>query len=825
MGDFGAELRQVLRRLGRAKLFTAVVILTLAAGVGANAVIFGVLESVLLKPLPYPKPQELVGVWLNAPGIGIKELNLSPSTYLITREQGESFQDVGLYTGDSVSVTGSGSPEQVDGVDMTDGVLGLVGARPALGRLFTRADMETSSPATIIITHGYWAHKFGSDPKVIGRTMVADGKPREIIGVLGKDFSFINHEEMQFVLPLQFDRAKLNLGNYSFEGIARLKPSVTLARANADLARLLPIVNASFPTPPGFSLQLFESAHITPDVHPLKQDVVGDVGPVLWILMASIGGVLLIACANVANLLLVRVEGRRQELAVRSALGAGWQQIAGDLLFESTLLGVIGSVLGLVIAWVALRALVSVAPEGLPRINEIGIDGPVLLFVLGIAIVVSLLCAAIPVYKYARAHATTGLREGGRSNSGSREQGRARNVLVVAQVALALVLLICSGLMIRTFRALTHVDPGFTDPKTIASFRISINEDMVPKDKDDDVLRMQEAILRKIEAIPGVQYAAISTKVPMDGNNSNDPVVAEDHTPREGEMVPLSRFKFIGPGYLQTLGTRLIAGRDYSWDDLYQKKSVAIVSENIAVKDWGSPQAAIGKRVRVSTVDEWREVVGVAGDVHDDGLNKDAPETAYWPLLLSNFESNKVRSNRDVAYVIRTPRAGSEAFMTEVRQAVWSVNGNMPLSSVHTVQYFNQRSMARTSFTLIMLAVAGGMALLLGVVGIYGVIAYSVSQRKREIGIRMALGAQQATVSGMFVKHGLVLAGIGVVCGLVTAAIAMRLMAAVLYKVNPIDPVTYGGMAVGIFAVAFIASYLPARRATSVDPIETLRAE
>jgi predicted permease len=281
----------------------------------------------------------------------------------------------------------------------------------------------------------------------------------------------------------------------------------------------------------------------------------------------------------------------------------------------------------------------------------------------------------------------------------------------------------------------------------------------------------------------------------------------------------------MAPGYLRTVGTPLIAGRDFTWDDLYNKNLVAIVSENLAKEDWGSAQNAVGKRVRVASVDEWREVVGVAGDVHDDGLNKDAPKTAYWPMMMSKFEGQPVAVHRDAAYVIRSPRAGSEAFMKEVRQAVWSVNANLPLSSVHTVEYFYKRSMARTSFTLVMLAVAGGMALLLGVVGIYGVIAYSVSQRKREIGIRMALGAQRQTVSGMFVRHGLLLTGIGVGCGLVSAAILMRLMASVLFRVSPVDPLTYFAVSAGIIAVACVASYLPARRAATVDPIETLRAE
>jgi predicted permease len=825
MGSFTAQLRQVLRRLSRAPLFTIVTIITLAAGVGANAVIFSVLEGVLLKPLPYAKPDNLVGVWLTAPGINLPVLNLSPSTYFVLRDQSQTFEDIGVYADDSVSVTGTGEPEQVYGMDVTDGVLPILGVAPALGRTFNRADAEPGAPDTMVITYGYWQHKLGADPNAVGRTLTTDGKPRQIIGVLPRNFIFLDNADIQFFMPFQFDRPKLKLGNYSFNGIARLRPGATIERANSDVARLLPVVMRSFPAPEGFSLQLFESAHIAPSIHALKQDVVGDVGGVLWILMASIGGVLLIACANVANLLLVRVEGRRQELAVRSALGASWRQIAGDLLLESTLLGVLGSLLGLGLAYAALRVLVAMAPSGLPRVNDIGIDGPVLLFVFCISLFASFLCAAIPILKYASANASTGLREGGRANSGSREQGRARSVLVVVQVALALVLLICSGLMIRTFRALTNVNPGFTSPAQVESFRIGVTDAMIPESKIDQVTRMQEEILHKIETIPGVQSAAFSTKVPLDGNNSNDPVFAQDHTYRDGDVLPLRRFKFMTPGYLKTVGTPLIAGRDFTWDDLYNKNLVAIVSENFAKEDWGSAQSAIGKRVRVASVDDWREVVGVVGDVHDDGLNKEAPKTAYWPMMMSKFEGTPVNVRRDAAYVIRSPRAGSEAFMNEVRQAVWSVNANLPLSNVHTVDYFYKRSMARTSFTLIMLAVAGAMALLLGVVGIYGVIAYSVSQRKREIGIRMALGAQQQTVSGMFVRHGLVLTGIGVACGLVTAAIAMRLMASVLFRVNPIDPVTYLAMSAGVVAVAFLASYVPARRASSVDPMETLRAE
>jgi predicted permease len=449
---------------------------------------------------------------------------------------------------------------------------------------------------------------------------------------------------------------------------------------------------------------------------------------------------------------------------------------------------------------------------------------PVLLFTFCVSFLASLLCALIPIVKFAGVRSAAGLREGGRALSQTKQQHRARNALVVLQVALALVLLICSGLMIRTFRALMHVQPGFREPATVQTFHISIPEAMVPAAKQEDVTRMEEDILRKIEAIPGVSAAAFSTKIPMDGNSSNDPVFAQDRVYREGEL-PLRRFKFVSPGFLAAVGTPMVAGRDFTWTDTYNKAPVAIVSENMAHEYWGDPANALGKHVRVATVDDWREVVGVAGDVHDDGLNQDAPTTTYWPILMNRFEGQPIAVRRNVAYAIRTPRAGSEAFLNEVRQAVWSVNGSLPLSDVHTLEHFYKMSMARTSFTLVMLGVAGAMALLLGVVGIYGVIAYSVSQRRKEIGIRMALGAQQRTVSGMFVRQGLALTVVGVACGLVTAIMVMRFMTSVLFKVDPVDPLTYLAVSLGIVAVTFLASYLPARRAAAVDPIETLRAE
>ncbi len=822
MGSLTTQLRQVLRRLGRTPFFTAVTLLTLAVGIGGNTAIFSVLEGVLLKPLPYSLPEELVAVRLTAPGVNIKNLDLSASTYFILREQSRTFQDLGMYTGHSVNITGLGEPEHVPGLAVTDGLLPILGISPVVGRSFTRADNSPGGGDTVMLTYGYWRRKFGGDRAVIGRTITVDGKLRQIIAVLPQEFRFYDQRDLALILPLTLDRAKTFLAQFNYDAIARLKPGTSLTEANADVARMLPIVERSFPPPPGLSLKTFEDARIGPNLRPLRQDVVGEVGKVLWVLMGGLGLVLLIACANVANLLLVRAEGREQELSIRAALGASRVRIAAELFLESLILALLGSVLGLALAYGALRSMVALAPAGLPRLDEIGVDGTVVLFTLALSLVASLLFGSIPVLKYAGPHLVTGLREGGRSMSASRQRHRSRSVLVIVQVALALVLLISSGLMIRTFRALTGVDPGFIAPSQVQTFRLDIPDTQV---KDPErVVRMEEEILHRIEALPGVSSVGLSMSIPMDGNNWTDVVFAKDRAYSPGDL-PLHRFRFVAPGFFTTLGTPLIAGRDLTWSDIYEKLPVAIVSEKLAREYWHDPARALGKQIRANPKDEWREIVGVVGNTHDDGADKEAPNSAYWPILTARFEGSDVDVRRYVAFSIRSPRTGSESLMNEVRRAVWSVDPNLPLADVHTLDYLYRKSMARTSFTLVMLALAGGMALLLGAVGLYGVIAYSVSQRRREIAIRMALGAQDQELTRMFVRHALGLTGIGIACGLAAAPALTRLMSSLLFGVKSVDPATYAAVSLGLIATAVLASYLPARRAAGVNPMESLRVE
>ncbi len=825
MGFFPSQISQVFRRLGRSPLFTAIILITVAVGVGANTVVFSVVEGVLLKPLNFPQPERLIGVWYKAPAINFPKLNIGAFVYFIDREQNKTLEDIGMYDGSSFSLTGSGKPEQLEGEVVTDGTLPILGVHAAYGRLFTKQDDSPKAPKTVVLSYGYWQRHFGGDRSALGRTLTLDGEPHEIIGILPKDFQFLDRYSAEIFVPMQIDRGETTLGSFNYQGIARLRPGVTLQQAGADLDRLVPVALRSFPPPEGFSLELFQKANFGSYLLPLKDDVVGDIGNVVWVLMGSIILVLLAACANVANLLLVRVEGRRQELAIRSALGADRKHITANLLLESLVLGCSGSVVGLGLAYAGLRALIAAAPTGLPRLHDIEIDVPVLLFTIGLALFVSLVIGMIPVLRYSGVRVGTGLREGGRSLSQSRERHRARKALVVVQVALALVLLICSGLMIRTFVALAHVWPGFQDPNSLQAFDIAIPETQIPDTQAERVVRTDQAILNQLAAIPGVSSVGITTRVPMSGGGNFDPVYANDRAYKDGELAPMRRQRFISPGYFSTMGIPLLAGRDLTWPEEYEKRPVAIISENFAREYWGTPSTAIGKLIRIGSTDQWHEIVGVVGNVYEDGVSHDPTSAVYWPIFQDNFETQKVMVRRYVSFVVRSPRAGSAALMSEMQRAVWSVDPELPLAGPTTVGALYTKSMARTSFTLVMLSIAGGMTLLLGIVGLYGVVAYSVSQRTREIGIRVALGEQRGSLTRMFVLQGLMLTLVGVVCGVSVAFGTMRLMSSLLYHVSPADPWTYAAATAAIVLIAWLSTYVPSRRAAGIDPVQALRAE
>ncbi len=813
--------RYSIRRLRQSPGFTGVSLLMLALGIGASTAIFSVVDAVLLKPLPFPHAEQLVSLRHTAPGVNIKVLNMAPSLYYTYRDENRVFQDLGMWSTSTSSVTGMNIPEEVPVLMVTEGLLPLLGVQPAVGRGFTAADADPKGAATMMLSGSYWRSHFGGDPGVLGRRMMIDGESREVIGVLPEWFQFMD-QKFALMMPLQFDRTAVQLVNFGFQGIARLKPGVTLQQATADVARMVPMAPAKFPPNRGWSANAFNDARIGPNLISLKDELVGDTGKTLWILMGAVMLVLLIACANVANLSLVRVDGRQQELAIRAALGGGRVRITGEMLIESILLALGAGGLGLAIAYAALRILTASTIADLPRLASVAIDSGVLVFALGISLLAGVLFGLIPILKYARPQFLQSIKSGGRALSASKDRHRARSVLVIVQVALAVILLVSSGLMIRTFQALRGVDPGFSGAKEVQTLTISIPESQAKE--PERVIRVEEEMLRKLENVGGVISVAMSNTAPMDGG-ANNPVYVEGMNYREGSIPAIRRFKYISPGYVATAGSRLIAGRELTWAETYGQSPVALVSENLAREIWGDARAALGKRIRPTLKDDWREVIGVVADLHDKGIDQDAASIAYWPLLARNFDTRKTQVQRSVVFLIRTPRAGSTALLEEVRQAVWSVNRDLPLANVRTLEAIYNQSLARTSLTLILLAVSGVMALLLGVVGVYSVIAYSVSQRTREIGIRLALGAPVREVTQMFVRHGAVLSAVGVACGMAAAFALTRLMKALLYGVSPADPGTFVAVAAGLMAVVVLASYLPARRAARVDPVEALRAE
>jgi predicted permease len=823
-----ADLKLVLRRARKSPAFTAIVLLTLAIGIGANTAVFSVLNHVILKPLPYVDSDQLVILRLNAPGAaGLTSfttgLRLSPSMYFTFSEQNRTFQSLGVWGLHNANVTGLAQPEEVHSVLISDGVLQALSVPPVAGRWLSHADQDPHGAKAVMLSYGYWQRRFGGDRSVVGRSINIDSQPREIAGVMPKGFRLVN-QEFDVLVPLAFDRSHQILAGFAYQSVARLRPGVSIAQADADIARMIPMWMDSWSNSPGSNSHWYEIWKITPALRPLKEQVIGNVGNVLWVVMATIGLVMLIACSNVANLLLVRAEGRQQELSIRAALGAGRARIARELMFESVSFGLVGGVLGVGVAYAGLRLLIAIGPTNLPRLAEVSLDGGALAFTFILSVLSGLLFGSIPALKYSGAQSRTALLGTDRTTSAGRERHRSRNLLVVAQVAMAVVLLVSALLMVRTFRALRNVDPGFADAEHLQTLRISVPASLVADPQT--VTRIQNSIADKLGGIPGVTAAGFTAAVPMEGIEPNWDQIRIEGKNYEGENPPLRLFNYVSPGYFHAAGTRMVAGRDFTWSEIYALADTVIVSENFARETWGTPSAAIGKRLRESPDMAWKEVVGVVQDVSHDGVSEKAPAIVYWPAMMNDpYVSHGINATRAVTFAIRSGRTGSESFLNEIQQSVWSVSSNLPLASVRTMQEIYSESLSRTSFTLVMLAIAGSMALMLGIIGIYGVISYTVSRRTREIGIRLALGAQKDALKWMFVRAALVTTGIGVALGLALAAGLMQLMRSLLFGISPLDPVTYVAVLVALAASAMLASYLPARRAAAVNPVEALRAD
>ncbi len=818
MNNLRADLRLALRSVRRAPIPTLAIVVTLGLGIGANAAIFSVVNGVLLKPLPFQDPQQLVSVGHAAPGVGFRRLANTASTYLTYRDSGRAFEDIGVWSSAQVSVTGQARARRVTALYFSDAVLPLLRVRPALGRGFASSDAAPGAPETLILAHSFWQRHLGGDPDVVGRFLRMEGQRMEVIGVLPERFRFLDFEPA-VILPLRVSPpGEEARPSFDYNALARLRPGVTLEDANRDLARMIPLVSERFPSFGRISLEEYRMA---PSVLPLKDEIVGSVGRVLWLLLATVGLVLLIACANAANLFLIRIDSRRREIAVRKALGASKARVVRHFLVESVTLGLLGGVVGLGLAFWGVRLLIAMAPANLPRLGEVGIDSAVGFFTLGVSLLCGALFGILPVMLSGSEQLSSPLKEAGRGSSPGRKRHRFRHSLAALQVSIALALLIASGLMIRTFYLLGEVDPGFQRPEQVLTFRLSI-----PRAEVEDHMqaaRLHQSILERLKAIPGVVEAGAASSITMEGRSNRNFVFAEGDSRPGSQTSPLRSYKAVAGDYFGAMGIPLLAGRTLTWDDILRKAAVGVVTESLAREHWGDPHQALGKRIRHDPSDPWREIVGVVGDVRDRGLREGVSGIAYWPMAVEDFLGFDLWVRRALTYVVRTERVDAVGLLPEVRDAIWSLNPNLPLAQVRTLDAVVARTLAPTAFALVMLSIAAALGVALGMVGLYGVISSIFAQRTPEIGVRMALGASPGDIGRMVLKQGGGVALVGIAGGLAAALALTGFMSSLLHGVARSDPLTYAAATLLVAVVCLLASVHPARRASRVDPIQSLR--
>jgi putative ABC transport system permease protein len=819
------DVRVGLRIMRRTPGITGVALLTIALGIGATTAVFSLVSGILLKALPYPDSDRLIAVWNTLPGVGFEQFAQSAALHFTYEDQARTLESIGLWSPGGATVTGRGEASIEQGVWVTHGIMEALGMQPVVGRRFTPADDASTAPATVMLGYRYWQEAFGGESDVIGRTLQIDGAAREIIGVT-RPGRFLSDYDPALYLPLAIDRSTTEAGHFSYMSLARLAPGVTLEQAVADMTRLVPVHVEAFPGP--FAEKDLEESRLAPLVWPLKNDVLGNIGPRLWVIFGAAVLVLLIAVANVANLVLVQAEARGREVAVRTAMGAGRGRLAQQLLVEGTTLGVLGGLLGVGLAYAGLEVIRSTSPGDLPRLNEVSLDPAVLLFTLGLSVLTGIVFGLFPLLRNRGGDLVSALKDGG-GGSGRVRHGL-RNGLAVAQISVALVLLVGSGLMVRSLQKLRSVDPGFSRSGTVLTLRIGIPSDEI---RDvQEVARTHELIGARLSELPGVFSVGLTSKLPMSGGQYMDPIYFEGESRAEGTPPDVLQQTWVGPGYFTTLGIPLLAGRYLNAADAADRRMVIVLSKAVAVEHWGSPAEAIGKRISDGAVpgaSGWREIVGVVGDVRDAGITQEPPGIVYWPLVtpspMEPVDAGALYAPRAVSYAVRGEGVGTPGFLREVREAIASVNPNLPAGSVQTLDAIVARGAARTSFMLVMLGIAAGVAFVLGVVGVYGVVSYLVSRRTRELGLRIALGAHPRAVVRLVLSHGLMLSVWGVGLGLVAAFWMSRVVGAFLFGVDPTDPLTFAVAACSLVPITLLACFIPARRATHIDPSRALRLE
>ena len=823
MTSAAREVRYAWRRLLRAPGFAVTATLTLALGIGATTAVFTVVNAVLLRPLPYERSDELVELSHTLQLSGVNQVRQSDATFLLYRRTSRSFSGIGAYSDGAVSLDtdgerGATEAERATAGYMTVDVLRVLRVSPLQGRNFLESEDRPNGPAVVLIGERLWRRRYAADPNIVGRRIAVDGVSREVVGVMREDFRF-PVADAELWVPLAFDPAKTEPASFNFSAVGRLAPNVTPAAAAGELTRILPRVVTEFPSL--LSLSMLEQAHFRAIVTPLRDVIVGDIGRVLWVVLGTVGFVLLIACANVANLFLVRAEARQKELAVRAALGAVWSELLAPLATEGALLALAGGGIGLALAVPGVWLLKSLGSGiDIPRLAEIDVDGRVLAFTLAVIVVAALGFSILPMFRVGSMRLVSALKDLGRSATAGRERHRTRMALVVSQVALALLLLAGSGLMARSFARLRAVSPGF-DAANVLTFRIATPDARYKTPADR--FRLYESIEAELRSLPGIQSAGGTSWLPLsEAGHDNGAIWVEDHPTPEGSVPPVHDQINATPGYFNTMRIPLLAGRWFGSVDPARPPLEALVSRGFARRYW-KDESPIGKRLHAGPTDQWHTVIGVVGDVRIEGLDQEPPQTVYFPVIDSQ-EGTSLYTPGAYTFVLRSS-GDPAALMTSVRGVVRRLAPAVPIFAVQPMTAVVTRASARTSFTLLMLGIASGAALLLGAIGIYGVISYMVSLRTREIGVRMALGAAPGEIGRMVSRQGLTMAAAGVAIGLLAALVLTRYLRALLFEVSPTDPLTLGGVALALLVVALVASWLPARRAARVEPAVALRSE
>jgi putative ABC transport system permease protein len=805
MDHLRQDLQYALRRLLKNPGFTTVAVLTLALGIGANSAIFSVINAVLLRPLPFPDSDRLVGIYQVWKG---ERQVMSPANFIDLRAETQTLEDAAALDSTEFTLTGAGDPIRLRGAEVSASFFEVLRARPTLGRTFAPDENEPGKDKVIVLSHGLWQQRFGGRGDVVGSSLLLDGTPRTIVGIMPPGFSYPAGQDLW--IPIEYtENTRKARGAWFLSAIARLKPGVSPDQSASEIATLGKNLEKAYPR---------ENTDVGFTTFPLHEAIVGDLRPALLVLLGAVGFVLLIACANVANLLLARAVARETELAVRTALGAGRRRLIRQLLTESLVLGAAGGFAGLLIAFWGSDMLVALQPEGIPRLNEVAIDRHAVIFTMAISLVTGLVFGAIPAFQMTRGSLSISLKEGGRGNMAAAGSARLRGSLIVAEMALAVMLLAGAGLLIKSFGKLQSVDPGFR-PQDTLSFELSLPRTTYKEDAQ--IVSFFERLSHSVESLPGVRTAGGVMGLPLSGMRFNISFKVGGRPEAAPGQEPAMEVRVATADYFRTLGVPLKRGRFFTEADTADSPPVVILSEAAAEK-YFPDEDPIGKRIEMGwsrSTDKKRaggEVVGIVGNVKELGLDEEFPAEIYLPM-----RQWPVGRMTIVARTAVPPMSLAD----EVKAAVRELDSNLPVNQIRTVEDVVAESIAQPRFYMLLLGVFAAVALLLAAIGIFGVMSYTVSQRTREIGIRMALGAQGGSVVSMVVGQAMALACVGLVVGVVAALALSRTMTTLLFDMSPTDPVTFATVAGVLAFVAFLASYLPARRAANVDPIEALRGE